>query len=262
MRSSLALLIFLPALLLAQAPRDTSLVAAGYLLVESNAASAYVLVDGVRVAKQPGRIVSVDAGTRVVRLEPALVDQWNGSNPEETVSVQPGDTLTLRLNVPYGYRIDSMPQGANVYATTEDGRVHLGETPLVLHRTQPFDQPLSIEKPGFEAGELATGATDWNTHTVLLNPLEVTTTVDPELRLVRPQRNSRLVELAAAGLALGAGIVSIHYKFKADELYREYEDTGDPSVRSEIERFDRISGVALGTAQVSFGVLAFRLILR
>ena len=63
-------------------------------------------------------------------------------------------------------------------------------------------------------------------------------------------------------MAVAAGAVSIHYKFKADRLNEQYEQTGDAALRPRIHDLDTRAGVALGVMQVGVGVLALRFILR
>jgi hypothetical protein len=63
-------------------------------------------------------------------------------------------------------------------------------------------------------------------------------------------------------VALAAGIVAVHYKFKGDDLYDEYNETGDPALRNNIDRYDNYSAIALGTMQIGVGVLAFRMVFR
>ncbi len=65
--------------------------------------------------------------------------------------------------------------------------------------------------------------------------------------------------LAATG---AAAVVAVHYKFKADDLYRAYLDTGDPTLRPRIRSLDTRSAVALGTMQAGVVTFGARLLLR
>lgn len=65
--------------------------------------------------------------------------------------------------------------------------------------------------------------------------------------------------LAVTGVA---AVVAIHYKFEADERYAEYQQTGDPALRSDIKALDRRSGIALIGMQAGVATFAVRLLLR
>ncbi len=65
--------------------------------------------------------------------------------------------------------------------------------------------------------------------------------------------------IAATG---ASAVVAIHYKFKADRLYDDYQETGDPSLRGEIRALDRRSGIAVVGMQAGVGIFAVRLLLR
>jgi hypothetical protein len=77
-----------------------------------------------------------------------------------------------------------------------------------------------------------------------------------------PPKRRAWIDYAALGTAVAAGVLAIHYKFKADDLYSQYEQTRDQSVRQEIKSYDVRSGVAFGVMQGGIGLFALRLALR
>ena len=56
--------------------------------------------------------------------------------------------------------------------------------------------------------------------------------------------------------AIGGGALAAHFKFKADDEYELYLESGDPAIKESVDRYDRYSYVALGTMQVGIGVQA------
>lgn len=70
------------------------------------------------------------------------------------------------------------------------------------------------------------------------------------------------VDGAALAVALVGTVVSVHYKFEADRLFADYERTGNPLLRPDIEALDRKAAVALGVGMTGLTVFTVRLALR
>lgn len=70
------------------------------------------------------------------------------------------------------------------------------------------------------------------------------------------------VDGAALAVALAGTAVSVHYKFEADRLFADYEQTGNPLLRPDIEALDRRAAVALGVGMAGLTVFTLRLALR
>ena len=233
------------------------------LEVETNAPQATLFADGIRLGTASERTFRLAPGTRTLRLVVGEADGWSVEPRVETVVLAPGDTARVRLDVPYHYRIESVPFGAQVYLDDAGELTPLGETPLTLRREAPLQTSLLIDEPGYARMRLTPGQEVWNRHAVLLAPVdpagEVTT---PEVAWSPPTQRLRWFDYAALGAGLGAGVLSIHYKFKADRRYDRYVETTDPTLRDEIRSYDVRAGVALGAMQVGVGFFALRLALR
>jgi hypothetical protein len=74
------------------------------------------------------------------------------------------------------------------------------------------------------------------------------------------QEPSWIVEYTALGIAIGSGILSIHYKFRADRLDDRYRRTGDPELYRRIARLDRVAGAALLVSELALAVFSVRLL--
>lgn len=70
------------------------------------------------------------------------------------------------------------------------------------------------------------------------------------------------VDGTALAVALAGTAVSVHYKFQADRLFADYEQTGNPLLRPDIEALDRKAAFALGVGMVGLTVFTVRLALR
>ncbi len=234
------------------------------LNLDSNLPEGLVFLDSVYVGQAEQKVFEIPTGPHRLVLVPPEADSWAIRKPTEEILALPGDTLSVTLNVPYTYRIETVPYGASVLVDTDDGRVTLGRTPLLYTRDAPFEGPLYIEKPDYETEILTPGTSSFNRYSMVLQPVELVQAEMPDGFDWQPAQTQRFtwVDYTVAGLALASGAVSVYYKFKGDELFREYEATGDPELRPDIERNDRYAAYALGSMQIGLGFVAFRLVLR
>jgi hypothetical protein len=167
--------------------------------------------------------------------------------------------------VPYYYRIESVPYRAQVFVQADGRKELMGETPVTFTRPEPLESVIVVEKRGYAPTEIDPGGDRWNRHVVMLTRAERAADgkSDAEVAWTPPRaRTSKWIDYGSVGLAVVSAIVSVHYKFKADALYDEYEETGDPLLERRIKRLDTRSGIALGAMQVGLGVFAIRLALR
>jgi hypothetical protein len=236
--------------------------AAVVLQLETNAPSARVYADHILLGTASERFFSMGEGEHEIRLVAA--DQFSWSIPPVVTRIDSGiagDTIAVRLDFPYYYRLESTPFDAEV--DLRDGLVvrPLGFTPSTVESATPLTGVLDIRLAGFKTESIVPGAELWNLHVIRLEPLEETGDVS-RFALSPPPSRRRWIDYAAIGTALVAGGVAVHFKFKADRRYDRYVETGDPTLRPTIKRYDTYSGVALGVMQAGAGLFAVRLILR
>lgn len=248
-------------LLLAGVRRSTGQELA-WVALETNLPGAVVYADSVLVGPVAGGVFGIAPQVRQLRLVAPERDSWSVAPVTQPVDLTPGDTLSLRVDFPYHYRIDSFPFGAAVYLETGTDRLRLGDTPLEYVVSRPLQGTLLVEKPGYVVSRLVPGEAVWNAYSVTLNPAPVTDPEEARVAWAPPKRHRHWIDYAALGTALVAGAAAVHYKFKADRLYAQYEETTDPSLRSQIQTYDTYSGVALGVMQAGVGIFAIRLALR
>lgn len=212
----------------------------------ANGSDGLVALDAVPVA------VPVDPQADSLRVFPPEALSW---------SVAP---TAVRLNrnrlvarFPHHYRIESAPPDARIVAGTDT----LGRTPATLVRERPLAS-VELMLEGYRAQTLVLDTLAWNVASATLAPSDQAA---PDLRVERwTERSSRSAWIDAAALSVAALATgtAIYYKFEANRLYRDYEDTGDPDLRPRIRTLDTRSAVALGVGQVGLGVFAVRLVLR
>ncbi|MBI3189020.1 MAG: PEGA domain-containing protein [Ignavibacteriales bacterium] len=71
--------------------------------------------------------------------------------------------------------------------------------------------------------------------------------------------NNLPMYLTASGAVL-SGAVAAYFKLKADNLYKDYDRTGDQSVLDKVKTYDTISGIALGVCEINLGLLTYILL--
>lgn len=275
MRAPLLLCLFAAASARAQAPPSEAgpvapvaqPAAEGFVVVRTNAPDA-VLLDGAEVVGRAGEgPFALPPGVHRLLLREDAPERWDARTISTDVTVAAGETLAVVLDLPIRYRIESLPAGAEVAAEKADGtREALGTTPLVVDRPGGLAGALVASRAGYLDARVPAGDSLVNRHLLLLPPLRL----DDEGRADwRPdERGPRAwLDVAAGALALAAGVVAVHYKFRADGFDDRYRDElspeqGDPMLKAEAERLDGYSAVALGLSTASLGFLAIRLVLR
>ncbi len=263
MHPNRSLLPVLLLLLAVPAWGQDSLAVTGRLTVETNLPEGLVYVDGAFVGRAAAGPFEVAVGERAVLLVEPNREAWTPRQASAEVIVGE-EPVTVALGVPWRYRIESLPFGAEVRVDEAGGPRVIGTTPLTLTVDERLDGRLFVEKPGYApepVGELVwEGAAA--SATVMLRPLSPDAAAAEPLGY-RPEPSRRWwIDAAALGFAAAGAAVAVYTKFEADERYDAYLETGDPTLRPDIERYDTYSAVALGVSAVGLGTFAVRLALR
>ncbi len=233
------------------------------VLVETNLPDAVVYADSLWLGPASRSPFLVPAHARALRLVPAGGDLWAIEPLVAPLAAAAGDTLALRLAFPHYYQVETVPFGATVFHETLDGRRDLGDTPLLYQTPQPLSGSLVVERQGYVTQQVAPGNDVWNRHVLTLQPVTPPQEAQTaEVAWHPPVKRHRWIDYTAAAVAVGAGALAVHYKFKADRLDDRYRESGDPALRDRITSLDTRSVIALGVMQAGVGVLAVRFILR
>lgn len=230
--------------------------------IETNSPDASLYIDSTFVGGVPTGVLTVPAETKRIRLVHRDANTWSIPPVEILLDADPDDTVNVELNFDYHYRIESMPFGARVLLEEGEERIVLGSTPLLHTSDSPLEGRLAVEKPGYAIERFEPGREVWNRYVISLSPAEVVHPTAAQVDWKPPRKRRRWVDYAAIGTALAAGAFAIHYKFKADDLYSEYEETANPSLPPEISAYDTRAGVAFGVMQAGIGIFAIRLLIR
>lgn len=201
----------------------------------------------------------VHASTREIRLVAAGERTWSVLPVEVSLDAAPGDTVSVHLDFPFYHRIETHPFGADAWLQRGGLRTRLGTTPFVHVQQAALSGVFVLELEGYASRTVEPRNELWNRYEIRLTPLDLATGDSQPLRSIRRRW---WIDATAAALAVTAGAVTVHYKFKADRLNDRYQETGDPTLRPRVATLDDRAGIALGVMQVGLGTLAIRFILR
>ena len=233
------------------------------IYLDTNAPEAVVFADSLRLGRAADGPYILSSAVRAIRLVPLAEDNWDLAPLVHIVTPSDTGEVTLSMHFPYYYRIESLPFGASVYVDAPGGRLRLGTTPLTYQSAAPLVGTIRIEKTGYLPQAVEPGPRVWNRHVVALGaPPGEPWGMTSEVTWNPPPKQRKWIDYTALGVAAAAGLLSVHYKFKADRRYDRYLETGDFDLRSEIKSYDRRAWVALAGMQVGIGVFAVRLALR
>lgn len=231
------------------------------VVVDTNYPEAQVFADAVYLGTAAQRQFLVPASARHLRLVTPNIDTWSVP-PVLATLPEAGDSLSLQLDFPYTYRIETFPFGATVYLETPAERLELGETPLLHQADQPLEGTLVVDRRGYMPERWQPGREIWNRSVITLRPA-----LRPEEPVARvdwspPKQRKRWINYAASGLALTAGALAAYYRFKANDLDDRCQGDSECSLQPQIDRYNTRAIVALGAMQVGVGVLTIRLAMR
>ena len=238
------------------------------LFVATETPRALVVVDGEALgAAQDGPFTLVPGTHDVGLIEPT--GAWDGRRSETSVTLAAGDTMTVELDLPVRTRIESLPLHASVVLVRPDGTEEdLGTTPLVVDRPDGLDGRLVARLDGYTEASAPTPA-DGGRVALVLRPvgLAVGEAFTHSLPTRRSNPRRTVLDVGLGALAVAAGAVAVHYKFRADAADDAYRhplslNRGETSFLEDARRLDTISSVALGVSTASLGVLAIRFAIR
>ncbi len=220
-----------------------------------------VFINGKAAGKTPLRKILLAAGHYEIVVPAAHDMSWLDEDWSERVALRAGDSLEVIARMKTGYRLNSVPYGAQVWLQGK----FLGTTPYVLRLPESQTARVELRHPAYRAMPIEVGGrgeTAWskrNYEIVLEKDLDYAAASTQEHAgwRARIAKHRKLAYLSAA-VSLAAGVGSVLLKREADEAYEQYLVSGDPAVRenyfARAEKYDRYYGASFALFEVSFGV--------
>ncbi len=228
--------------------------------IRSNDMDAAVYADSSYLGLVRGSPYWVDPATRTIRLSTLRPAAWSMPPIQVPLRAVPGDSVRITLNFPNYHRIESYPFGAEAWLQEGAERRFLGLTPVVFTSSGLRNRTFHIELDGYAPGAVKAETEIWNHYEISLEPLAGLNELSGISTAMKERRN--WIDWGTAAVAVVAGVVAVHYKFRADRINDEYLMTGDASLRPRVAELDNYSGVALGVMQAGLVTLAVRFAIR
>jgi len=222
------------------------------ITLQSEPSGAEVFFGDSLIGETPLRIFKRDVAS--VRVYYPSRNDWNAEMC--TVPTHPigSDEGIILLHFKAQPRIYSTPYGAAVF----HGDTVLGYTPLVWPDSLMNDT-LRVEAPGYNSVLIEQSLAEAGRIHLLLEQNEVTAMMKKV-----DVRSSEIVLPSArilfpAGIGLVAGIASVIWKQRADNVYGEYRNSGNRDLLVKTRHYDFYAGLALAVLQASIGYFVYLL---
>lgn len=231
----------------------------GWIVVETVPRGADVYIDSKFCGKTPVERFTLPAGKHVVSAFAPSLASWNGFSKTDTITILANLETKLKWELGAMIVINSIPSGSSILL---DGRP-LGVTPLVLRSLEPLTGEALLEKEGYQPARV--GIDDSSSlHVVLLKPLDGKKEYpshDVLGVLTNGEASGEWVHYIAGATMIASGFFAAYFKEQANSSFREYQTSQDPARLDATGKFDRLSGFSFALTQISFGVLAYKLLL-
>lgn len=220
-----------------------------------------VLINHKLVGKTPLRRFPLLAGQYEIIVQADTEASWFDEDWREQVSLRPGDSISVIARMRRGYRINSIPYGAEVWQADK----LLGTTPYVLRLPENQSASLELRHPLYRAAQFEIGGRGEgllhkrNFEIVLERNFDYAATQQHERseEQARRVKHRKLAYLSAA-VSLASGVGAGLLKREADAAYEQYLVTGEATAReayfARAEKYDRYYSAAFALFEVSFAV--------
>ena len=198
----------------------------------------YIVVDQKYSAKDILK-VNLQKGLHTVVVKRSF-RIWDGYNKTDTLDVKDcSGSKTLVYSLPRLSFINSTPQDALVL----NKGVSLGYTPLTIPTTK---NNIKLYKQNYFPQEIS-----------FSNSLENIRLVPDKTIIHKTNFTDSPWFKVLVGSAVGFGVTAAYFKLKADNRFDQYNKTKDKTFLDETDKFDLISGIALGALEINFGILIY-----
>lgn len=252
-------MVVLVCLLAAASWQDGAMAQSRWIRIDTNRPESNVYADSTWLGLANMDIYRLPEGARQISLIPAIADVWSIPSVTFDLTTLLADTTDLELDFPYYYSLESIPSGANVYIGRISSGDAIGTTPMLYESEFPVENAFVFELDGYRLEHIFPLSNLWNRNLVSLQSEKDLYLGLPEASADAPKARRRWIDYLAVSAVVAGGVLAVHYKTQANNLYDKYTQTGDPDVLVRVEALDTRSAIALGTMQIGFTVVVFRI---
>jgi len=238
---------------------DTSSVAAGTsITIHTDIDSARVIIDGTFIGLTPLNLDSLRIGWHRLVLQHYDIESWLTESISDSIEVSAGTARVLRYAFVQRMFLQSNPGGAEVVL----GDSIAGLTPSVIRLVPGSEtQQIRLQKAGYEPLTINPVSSLRGVVAVDLKGVWQSGDGRPSIFQETEMNGSKNLRLYIAGTAtVLSGVAAAYFKVRADNRYDEYLQSANPALRSETNRLDTASGIALALTQVSLGLFTYFLL--
>jgi hypothetical protein len=210
------------------------------LIITTSPAGAYIFIDGKLEGR--GKLeIDILAGKYNICVKESLL-KWTGSEATDVITASGENKIEKHYSLEKQVLLNSEPQNAGVFSRDSV----IGYTPLLLYSSV---KNVTLLKPNY-------GPRNIDINPSGKNEIDLGTPINGNNKSFVKSIWFKVLIGSAAVL----GTVAAYHKIHADKKYDEYLINKNSSILSEVNRYDNISGVALGALQINFGVLLYFLL--
>jgi hypothetical protein len=222
----------------------------GQVSVKANIDSCLVFIDSVYVGKTPVINYQVKPGVYSLKAVTKEPDAWDKQTIEQKVKIDSAKEYTAELEFKMETRILSEPDNAEVYLNSKKA----GNTPADILFN--IGDTLTLSKENYEKISVIL---DKKIRKPALFSLVQISKPEPVTRLHEFNGNKKTY-YALIGGGLAFGVFSVFAKHRADNLETDYRNGPTDDLKSQIRKYDLISGISLGFFEACFLALSYLLL--
>lgn len=234
----------------AEAQNDTSFFR---ITVSSVPAGCVVLIDSQVVGKTPLIGFGINQGLRSICVVPLESREWNRAPVWFSIKALAGAETTLTVSFPRRIHVTSVPYGATVRMRDSV----LGQTPLFFS-PEGENGILTLDMVGFQQTLTAFDSSTFHLHEVLKEGPEHRG--NEAMYLSNSERINFVPIAITASSAIVTGVAAAYFKLRADQLYKDYRQNGDPATLDRVRQLDLSAGISLVASEISIAFLAYLLL--
>jgi hypothetical protein len=231
----------------------------GLLTVLTQPVGAEIYVDSLIVGRSPVALLQLSSGRHVLRAFYPSAADWGALAAIDTVVLAPGEALVRHYSLGTYVRILTIPPGALVAS----GDSALGITPFVFRSAGRRPVELSLRKQGYGDSTISLNSSDQLVRVLLSVHDQSRGRTQRTSQSFDQQEESRASwpKYVAAASTIGFGIASAYFNHEANRSFELHVSTQDPRYLEETRKYDRAAVWSLAITQLSFGLLAYFLLL-
>ena len=232
----------------------------GWLSISSLPTGADTYVNSFYLGKTPLDRIELAAGKHVVRAFYPSLTSWNAISKVDSVVVVGGHETTISWEFGSLVSLTSVPSGSSV---SYEGR-QLGVTPFFYMSSQELHGNFLLQKEGFEPAQVGVSGSGYFGRTVRLdrvNAKQEQLFLDVLSLDSNGETADQWMNYVAGSAMIVSGFLAAYYKDHANRNFDNYQEFKDPAMLNSVRRFDKLSGISFTITQLSFGILAYKLLL-